>query len=196
MQNCRIDDLISIQSDNQKLVNGLKLIEPRPTTGSLAAYDGFESEELLQFKQIFCNELEVTITGSESFPGELLNPIRNCVDLPDKLYKCLITYYNEVYGDDMDVKFVSITDLVKVGLYDDSYRVIQPMINQCGRIRMAAEIFGSALAPQYNKNSYILAKFTQDNESTELFPGTIQFYFEHTLRLPNGEKTHRLAYVR
>jgi hypothetical protein len=199
VQNCRINDLISAQSDNQKLANGLKLIEPRPTTGSLAAYDNFESEELLQFKQIFCSELEVTITGIENFPGEFLNPIRNRVDLPEYLYKHLITYYNEVYSEDMnEVEFGSMAGLIEKGLQNsDSYIVVQPTINQSGRIRIAAEIFGSALAPRYKKNSHILAKFTQDNESTELYPGMVQFYFEHVLRLPDiGERTHRLAYVK
>ncbi|PKK61360.1 hypothetical protein RhiirC2_791911 [Rhizophagus irregularis] len=119
---------------NQKLVNGLKLIEPRQTASSLAAYNDLRSEELVQFKRIFCSELEDTITGSKIYLGNLL--------------------------------------------------IVQPIINQCGRIRVAAEIFGSALAPRYKKNSYILAKFTQDNESIELYPGMVQFYFEHVLRLP------------
>jgi len=197
VQNCRIDDLISIQSDNQKLVHGLKLIEPRQTTGSLAAYDSLESEELLQFKRIFCSELEDTITGSEIYPGSFLNPIKNRVDFPDNLYEHLITYYNEVYGEDMNVEFGSMSNLINKGIQDDSYTVVQPRINQCGRIRVAAEIFGSALAPRYKKNSYILAKFTQDNESTELYPGMVQFYFEHVLQLPTiGERMHKLAYVK
>ncbi|CAB4439110.1 unnamed protein product [Rhizophagus irregularis] len=197
VQNCRINDLISIQSGNQKLVNGLKLIEPRQTTGSLAAYDDLGSEELVQFKRIFCSELEDTITGSEIYPGNLLSPIKNRVDLPDNLYEQLITYYNEVYGEKMDVEFGSMSNLISRGLQNDSYVVVQPIINQCGRIRVAAEIFGSALAPRYKKNSYILAKFTQDNESIELYPGMVQFYFEHVLRLPTiGERTHKLAYVK
>ncbi|CAB5190924.1 unnamed protein product [Rhizophagus irregularis] len=197
VQNCRINDLISIQSGNQKLVNGLKLIEPRQTTGSLAAYDDLRSEKLVQFKRIFCSELEDTITGSEIYPGNLLSPIKNRVDLPDNLYEQLITYYNEVYGEKMDVEFGSISNLISRGLQNDSYVVVQPIINQCGRIRVAAEIFGSALAPRYKKNSYILAKFTQDNESIELYPGMVQFYFEHVLRLPTiGERTHKLAYVK
>ena len=160
MQNCRINDLISVQSNNLKLVNGLKLIEPRQTAGSLAAYDGLESEELLQFRQIFRSELEVTIAGWESFPGNLLSPIKNQVDLPDNLFGCLVTYYNEIYGEDMNVEFSSVSNLFDKGLQNDSFIVVQPTIKQCGRIRVAAEIFGSALAPRYKKSSHILAKFT------------------------------------
>lgn len=198
MQNFRIDNLISIQSDNQKLIAGLKLIKARPTTGSLAAYDGFNSEELLRFRKMFCHELDDTITGSELFPGELLNPIKYKVDLPADLYNQLITYYNEAYND-MGVEFISMNDLIERGLQNDStnrHIIVQPIINQCGRIRVAAEIFGSKSTPRYAKNSYILAKFIQDNNSIELFPGQVQYYFEHTLRLPSGECTHRLAYVK
>ncbi|POG69648.1 hypothetical protein GLOIN_2v1776801 [Rhizophagus irregularis DAOM 181602=DAOM 197198] len=175
VQNCRINDLISIQSGKKKLVNGHKLIEPRQTTGSLAAYDDLRSKKLVQLKRIFCSKLEDKITGSEIYPGNLLSPIKNRVDLPDNLYEQLITYYNEVYGEKMDVEFGSMSNLISRGLQNDS----------------------SALAPRYKKNSYILAKFTQDNESIELYPGMVQFYFKHVLRLPTiGERTHKLAYVK
>ncbi|RGB34808.1 hypothetical protein C1646_760114 [Rhizophagus diaphanus] len=169
VQNCRINDLISIQSDNQKLVNGLKLIEPQQTTGSLAAYDDLRSEELVQFKQIFCSELEDTIISSEIYPDNLLSPIKNRVDLPNNLYEQLITYYNKVYGEKMDVE----------------------------QLYVKSDQLRSTLAPRYKKSSYILAKFTQDNESIELYPGMVQFYFEHILRLLTiGERTHKLAYVK
>jgi hypothetical protein len=197
MQNCRINNLVSLQLNNKNLIGALELIKPRATTGSLAAYDGFKSEELLQFRRIFCHKLDDIINGSELFPGALLNPIYNQVDLPDDVLETLITYYNEIYGDYGE--FISMNDLIERNLQNDSsnrYIVVQPKINQCGRIRIAAEIFGSALSLRYKKNSHILAKFSQGDNSIELFPGQVQYYFEHTLRLPIGAKTHRLAYVK
>jgi len=198
VQNYKIDNLVSIQQNNQNLIDGLELIKPRQTSGSLAAYDSFESEELLRFRKMFCHELEDTITGSESFPDKILTPINEQVDLPDDVFKCLITYYNEAY-DDINVEFISMTDFLEQDLQNEvsnQYVIVQPKINQCGRIRVAAEIFGSVLAPRYKKNSHILAKFIQSNNLTELFPGQVQYYFEHKLRLPTGVKTHRLAYVK
>ena len=198
MQNYKIDNLVSIQQSNQNLIDGLELIKPRQTSGSLAAYDGFESEELLRFRKMFCHELEDTITGSESFSGEILTPINEQVDLPDDVFKCLITYYNEAY-DDINVEFISMADFIEQDLQNEvsnQYTIVQPKINQCGRIRVAAEVFGSVLAPRYKKNSHILAKFIQKNNLIELFPGQVQYYFEHELRLPTGVKTHRLAYVK
>ena len=135
----------------------------------MAADDGLDSEDLLRFRKIFCHELDDTITGSESFPGDLLNPINRQVDLPNDVYNHLITYYNEIYGNS-GLEFVSMTDLIERGLQNDTsgqYKVVQPIINQCGRIRVAAEIFGSVLAPRYKKNSHILAKFSQSDDSIE-----------------------------
>jgi len=45
MQNWRLDDLISNQFDNSKLIEGLQ-VKSRPTIGSLSAYDKFECDEL------------------------------------------------------------------------------------------------------------------------------------------------------
>jgi len=46
------------------------------------------------------------------------------------------------------------------------------------------------------KNSYILAKFIQDDEATEIFPGRVQYYFEHSIELLTSIMMHRLAFVR
>ena len=48
-QNCRLDELI-IANQSDKLI---RLVKPRPTAGSLAMYDGFNSSELHQFRQNF-----------------------------------------------------------------------------------------------------------------------------------------------
>ena len=46
MQNWQLKELLSDQSDNLKLKEGLKLVQSRPTIGSLAAYDEFEFDEM------------------------------------------------------------------------------------------------------------------------------------------------------
>src|SRR5437763_8974774 len=92
-----------------------------------------------------------------------------------------------------------MTDFIEQDLQNkvsNQYTIVQPKIDQCKRIRVAAEIFGSVLVPQYKKNSHILAKFIQSNNLIELFSRQVQYYFEYKLRLPTGVKTHRLAYVK
>ena len=193
MQNSRLDSLISAQSDNAKLTNALSLVQPRLTTGSLAAYDGFDFNELYEFMQIFNQNIDNTITGSEKFPGEMLTP-RNRVSLPNNVYELLVKYYNDTY----EFNFVSIADLassdLSLGNFNQSI-VVLPIVTQFGRIRIAAEIFGSKSAPRYQRNSYILAKFIQEDETVDIFPGHVQYYFEHTIQLPTGPKTHRLVFV-
>ncbi|RGB35212.1 hypothetical protein C1646_759590 [Rhizophagus diaphanus] len=62
--------------------------------------------------------------------------------------------------------------------------------------QIATEIFRSALAPRYQRSSYVTSKFIQDDESVNIFPGQVQFYFKHTVPLPTGAKTHRLAFIK
>ncbi|CAI2190902.1 5261_t:CDS:2, partial [Funneliformis geosporum] len=39
------------------------------------------------------------------------------------------------------------------------------------------------IAPQYMRNSHILAKFIQSDEMTDIFPGEVLYYFEYSLDL-------------
>uniref|UniRef100_U9TB73 Uncharacterized protein n=1 Tax=Rhizophagus irregularis (strain DAOM 181602 / DAOM 197198 / MUCL 43194) TaxID=747089 RepID=U9TB73_RHIID len=79
MRNWRLDNLVSVQSNNVKLVEALKLIQPRSTSGSLAAYDNFNYTELYQFRKVFFQEVDETIVSSEPLPGE-----------PDDIYPNII----------------------------------------------------------------------------------------------------------
>ena len=104
MQNWRLDDILSSQSNNTRLVEGLKLLKQRATLGSLASSDDLEFAELCQFRQIYRLEIEDTITGTEPFPGEMMSPKRMNVALPDDIYNILVEYYNDAY----DFEFVTI----------------------------------------------------------------------------------------
>ena len=189
MQNQRLNDLVSDQSNNVKLIEALKLIQPRPTSGSLAAYDNFNYAELCQFRKVFFQEVDDTIVSNEPFPGEMLTPCENCVALPDNIYKILKDYYNNAYK----LQFVTIAESL-TGSRDSV--VVPNMVNQFGHVRISTEIFGSTMAFWYLKNANVLAKFIQDNETTNLFPGQVQYYFEHTIRILGELKTHRLAFIK
>ncbi|CAB5189402.1 unnamed protein product [Rhizophagus irregularis] len=50
---------------------------------------------------------------------------------------------------------------------------------------------------RHENNATILAKWRANNdESTDIYPGEAQYYFEHTIRFPEGSRTHLLAYVK
>src|SRR5271156_6443951 len=107
MQNWQLDDLLSTQSNNINLVEGLKLIKQWATLESLANYDKFEFAELDRFRQIYRLEVENTITGAESFPGEMISPKKYDVSLLDDIYKLLVEYYNTAYDH---LNFYSIAE--------------------------------------------------------------------------------------
>ena len=70
-------------------------------------------------------------------------------------------------------------------------------INQHARLKLGTEIFGSVISGRHEKNATILAKWKAVNdESVDIYPGEVQYYIEHTLRLPEGARTHRLMYVK
>lgn len=53
-------------------MEALSLVQNRPTTGSLAAYDGFDFAELYRFMRTFHQNIDVTITGCEEFSREII----------------------------------------------------------------------------------------------------------------------------
>ena len=137
----------------------------------------------------FCFETDDIITGIESFPGEMMKPAKIRVNLPEEIYNPLIQYYKDAY----DLDFVSLKELTR----KSNQIIVLPQINQFSRIRIGSEIFGSIILPRYMKNSYILANFIQENESTEVYPGQVQFFFKHLIKLLEGNYyMYRLAFVK
>lgn len=64
-------------------------------------------------------------------------------------------------------------------------------------MQIGAEIFGSVILSQQEKNATIFAKWKAVNdESIDVYPGEVQYYFEHTLRFSERSKTHLLTYVK
>src|SRR5256884_6630370 len=111
-------------------------------------YDGFDFSELHQFRQTFQIESDITITGSEKFPGEMLTPRNDHVSLPDDIYELLVYYYNAAY----DWEFVTIaggSDKLVLEEVSEDFIVVLPNIIQHGRIRIGSEIFGANIALRY-----------------------------------------------
>ncbi|GET50374.1 hypothetical protein GLOIN_2v1484835 [Rhizophagus irregularis DAOM 181602=DAOM 197198] len=141
-------------------MEALSLVQNKPTTGSLAVYDGFDFAELYRFMRTFHQNIDVTITGCEEFSREIITQ--------------------------KSKDFVSIAEFVSNNLTlsnsENQPIVISPNVPQFGRIRIATEIFGSALAPRYQRSSYVTSKFIQDDESVDIFPGQVQFIFSTQFR--------------
>ena len=104
MQNWRLNNILSSQSNNMRLIEDLKLLKQQATLGSLASSDNLEFAELYQFRQISRLEIEDNITGIEPFPGKMMFSKRMNISLPDDIYDILVKYYNNAY----DSEFVTI----------------------------------------------------------------------------------------
>ena len=58
-------------------------------------------------------------------------------------------------------------------------------MNQFGRCWIGSKIFGSSILIRHAKSSYILAKFNTKDGTVNCYPGQVQYYFTHTVDLPN-----------
>lgn len=172
--------------DDELLRTCLDFIKPKASSGSLAALDEFESESYLNFIRLSHIEDE-SASGTEPFPGKFMNPSYGTT-LPNNILDLLVKYYDNLYDD----KFISISSIT--GPNEDV--VVNSRIIYYGRLRIGADIYGSVQAARYNKSSYILARFVQDDGSVDTYPGQVQFFFEHMIYLNNQPITHSLALVK
>ena len=88
---------------------------------------------------------------------------KNWISLPDNIHQILIEYYNNAY----ESKFIIIAESVSASLSDF---IITNMVDQFGHVRISAEIFESVIVSQFLKNAYVLAKFIQNDGTSDLFP--------------------------
>jgi hypothetical protein len=135
------------------------------------------------------NIIDSPITGSEEFPGKLLKPQTENVRLEDSIHDLLVEYYMNTYVNSIFRKPFTQE------LPDSS--IVLNNTNQYGRCQIGAEIFGSATSARHIKSSFILAKFINlDGKSVDIYPGQIQYFFEHRIYLSSQNLVHKLAYIR
>ena len=184
MAETQINDIISSGLE----VKGLELLKNRPSVGSLSDTNEFSTEEMHRFLMNSRNIKDSPITGYEDFPGSLLRPQFENIRLEESIHDLLLDYYKGTYTEATFRKpFTEDTP--------DSIIVLDKA-TQYGRCRISAEFFGSVIAPRHIKSSFILAKFINRDGSVDIYPGQIQYFFEHTINLSSQNRTHKLAFVR
>ncbi|RHZ88327.1 hypothetical protein Glove_23g67 [Diversispora epigaea] len=132
---------------------------------------------------------QLTISEKEPFPGEMLKPFSENIPLSaDGILDLMIAYYNDTYEN---LKFRKPFET------DSLNSIIIPLkINKYCRYRIDSEIFGSTFSPRYQKSLYILAKFASEDDSIDIYPGQIQFFFVHEISTNRiNMENHYLAYV-
>lgn len=177
LKNTLVDYYLTCKWTSGLLDESLCFLIKKKDVGSLALTA--EREELQYFLSM--RHSTSKIYGTEAIPGQLLKPSYLRVVIPSELRMFLCEWYEMLYEKGQD-EILGFMDL---------------QINQHARLQIGAEIFGSVVAGRHETNSTILAKWRAfSDESIDIYPGEVQYYFEHTLRLPEGSRTHLLAYVK
>ena len=129
-------------------------------------------------------------TGSEPFPGALLKPTKEA-NLPVNVLNLLVEYYQNAY----DYSFVTLSNIHNS---PPESKVVFPKVNYFGRLRIGAEVIGSTFSARHTRSANILSQFVLDDDNTtNTYPGQVQFFFEHTIHLPAEVSVkHYLAFVR
>ena len=167
---------------------GIELLEVRPNVGSLSATDEFSSDEMYRYLLHSKNVQDSVITGREAFPGEMLRPTFENILITAEMLDRIVEYYMATY------EMYNFRKPFGEGT-DDSI-VIRVNMNKFGRCQIGSEIFGSAMSSRHITSSYILSKFITNANIVDCYPGQIQYFFKHTVDLPEGASEHNLAYVR
>ncbi len=187
--NALLDELTSHADQNLHLQESLEILKPRDSVGSLSIYDKYTDEDYKAFRLLSTTIEEGAAFGFETFPGSFLGPSNENVSLPNNILLLLADFYSNAY----DRNFVALSHIHNAS--EDSIPVL-PQVNQFSRLRIGTEIFGSTLSSRHAKSAKILARFILSDDTTDTYPGQVQFFFEHTVDLKEGPKTHYLAFVR
>ena len=99
------------------------------------------------------------------------------ITLLNYILDLLTEFYNNLYNK----YFISIYSLTG-GINNDTI-VVNSNIKQYGRLRIGADIYSSVQAARHKKSSYILARFVQKDGTIDIYPGQVQFFFEHLVYL-------------
>ena len=184
------DEISSYAGENQYLSECLPDIAHKEKVSSLAHDDDFDLMKYFEFLSMSKNVKEKAGIGSEPFPGAFLKPKKEVI-LKQDILELLIKYYNGAYEN---YSFVGLSDIHNA--LPEAIAVL-PTVTKFGRLRIGAEVIGSTFSARHIRSANILSQFVlDDNVMTDIYPGQVQFFFEHTVYLKEGSETHSLAFVR
>src|ERR1043165_8653416 len=123
-------------------IRGLNLLDSRASVGSLSENDEYLYDEMERFWSNSRNIRESIATGSEPFPGEMLNPKSDMV-LSKEMLDLMVDYYFEKF--DFQAPFDDGPE--------NSIIISHVTINKFGRCRISSEVFGSIMSFRHVKSS-------------------------------------------
>ncbi|POG61551.1 hypothetical protein GLOIN_2v1786477 [Rhizophagus irregularis DAOM 181602=DAOM 197198] len=137
MADIHIDSIIN-SGEN---VKGLELLNNRAFVGSLAEADEFSADEMERFWLNSRNIQQSIVTGSESFPGEMLGPASENIVISNSMLDLLIEYYLATY------ETLEFRKPFREG--HENSRIISVKMKQFGRCRIDSETLGSNMSARH-----------------------------------------------
>ena len=166
-------------------IRGLNLLDGRNTVGSLSENDEYSSDEMKRFWSNSRHIRESIATGSEPFPGEMLNPES---ELSKEMLNLMVEYFATYEKFDFKAPFGDGPE--------DSIIISRVTINKFGRCRIGSEVFGSTMSSRHVKSSFILANFITHDDKVDCYAGQVQYFFKHIIDFEDGPVEYNLAYIR
>ena len=187
MNDNQISSIINSNSVNTK---GLDILDTRPSVDLISETDEFTSDEMARYLLYSQNINESLISGYEAFPGEMMRPSSENILMSSEMLDLMVDYYNATYP--------TYNFRKPFGEGPENSIIISVRMSQFGRCRIGSEIFGSKMSSRHIKSSFVTAKFiTDDDNNVESYPGQVQYFFKHTINLPDHEPfEHFLAFIR
>ena len=145
-------------------IKGLNLLDNRTNVGSLSENDEFSSDEMERFWFNSINIQESIVTGREPFPGEMLRPTSEKVDLSKSMLDLMVEYYTATYE--------TLNFKAPFGDGPEDLIILSHItINMFGRCRIRSEVFGSTMASRHVKSSFVLANFITNDGKVDCYAG-------------------------
>ncbi|GBB89908.1 hypothetical protein RclHR1_16760004 [Rhizophagus clarus] len=185
MNDNQINNIISLDLVNTKSLN---ILDTRFSVGSISETDEFTSDEMARYLLYSQNIKEFLISGYEAFSEEMPGPSSEKVLMSSEMLDLMIEYYNATYSTYNFQKLF--------GEDPEDSIIISIKMNQFERCRIGSKIFSSKMSSRHIKSSFVIAKFITDDDIVDSYPDQVQYFFKHTINLPNNEPTeHFLAYI-
>src|SRR6185437_7274075 len=109
------------------------------------------ADRIYQFLMNSRNIIDLPVTGSEEFPGSLLKPQIDNVQLKDQIHNLLVKYYMGTYVNSTFRKPFTeeVSNLI----------IVINKVNKYGRCQIGVKTYRSVTSPRHIKSLFILAKF-------------------------------------
>ena len=122
---------------------GLNLLDSRTTVGSLSENNEYSYDKMERFWSNSRNIQKSIATGSEPFPGKMLNPKSKMI-LSKEMLDLMVEYYLASYEN---FDFQALFDNGP----EDSIIISHVTINKFGWYRIGSEVFSSTMSSRHVK---------------------------------------------